>query len=206
MKRFDSKIIKFVYLKVLDGKVNLTIGGPVLTKARATFLTPSIPILRTSILFVFKETNIYGYSVIRLLALFEPYVWLTLGVILIIVTIILLWTKKLTQETRHFLIGGRLNRTPILNMWGSTLGYANSNPLMTNIQFFSTFARTLTTFWVILWLVVRSSYQSGLYKYLQGYRYISPYDTIEKVLNSEATIVVYPILHAVSQHLFKKHR
>lgn len=103
--------------KVLDGEVNLTIGGTMLTKDHATFLAASDPVGQWSILFVFKKTNANVYSIVRLMSPFQINVWIIICGILIVVKILILLTKKLAPKCRHFIIGGRQNRTPILNMW-----------------------------------------------------------------------------------------
>lgn len=189
----NSYVLFFIfqkYHKVLDGEANLTIGGMMLTKERSIFLAPSNPVLLASITFVFKENDAYVLSITRLLSPFQSNVWFAIGGIIIITMIITLLTKKIVTNWRHFLIGGRLNRNPILNMWSVILGNPISNPRMRVKRFFGTFARTLAILWIILWLIIRNSYQSGLYKHLQGHRFISNYDTVEKVQNSNCKIIV----------------
>lgn len=93
-----------------------------------------------------------------------------------------------------------MNRTPILNMITSLLGNVIANPIMSNWKYFGTFARTLTMFWFIFWIVVRNSYQGSLYEFLQSQRIESPYDTVEKVKMSNVkinlTIVLATLLPA----------
>lgn len=108
---------------------------------------------------------------------------------LLLSSFIILLTKKLSRPLRHFLIGGQLNRTPILNLWTSVLGNSISNPQMSNRRNFGTFARTLIILWIFLWLIVRNSYQGALYTYLQANRVSSPYNTINKIQKSDCKII-----------------
>lgn len=129
-------------------------------------------------------------SIQRLLEPFQDNLWILIGVLLIISTIIILLLKKLPERQRHFIIGGQVNRTPILNMWNVVIGNVIPNPRMVHIQYFGVFARTLCLLWIILWLVVRSSYESSLYEFLESQRIKSPFDTVEKVRLSNAKIHV----------------
>lgn len=98
-------------------------------------------------------------------------------------------TKKLTRKWRHFYIGGRMNRSPVLNMWLLLLGKSIPNRRIANGQNFGNFARTLVIFWILLWFVIRSCYEGALYTYLQRNVLISPYDTIEKVKVSDCKVL-----------------
>lgn len=69
------------------------------------------------------------------------------------------------------------------------LGNPISSPHITSTQYFGTFARTLMLLWIILWLVLRNSYQGALYNYLQSHRLSSSFDTIEKIQASNCKII-----------------
>lgn len=136
------------------------------------------------------------------MAPFQELVWAVSGAVLIAAAIIILLTKKLSQKWRHFYIGGRLNRTPILNMWMTVLGLPVNNPRMTNKRYFGTFARTILIFWIVLWLLIRSGYQGILYTHLRGQRFTSALDTIQKIQESDCKIIVPPLVQATAVHLF----
>lgn len=126
----------------------------------------------------------------RLTAPFPLEIWLMIGGTLAAAIAMILLTKTLSRKWRHFYIGGRLNRTPILNMWMTVLGSPVCNPRMTNRRSFGTFARTLLMLWILLWFVLRNSYQGSLYNFLQRHRFSSVYDTIEKIYEADCKILI----------------
>lgn len=114
--------------------------------------------------------------------------WLLIGGTLSLSIGMILLTKKLPRQWRHFIIGGRRNRTPILNMWNTVLGGPICNSRMKHRRLFGTFGRTLLMLWILLWFVIRNSYQGSLYEFLQRHRFSSPYDTIEKIDDTNCKI------------------
>lgn len=99
-----------------------------------------------------------------------------------------------------------MNRTPILNVWAVFLGRAIANPQITSGRSFSNFARTLVLLWILLWFVIRSSYESALYSFLKDYRPPSPYDTIEKIIASDCNVIANVPGYSSIKHLVKKER
>lgn len=155
----------------------------------STIFSLSVPYIQTSLGFAFREREIDS-PLTRLTAPFQAQMWLIISGILIVSIVIILLTKKLPNKWRHFIIGGRQNRTPILNMWITVLGGPICNPRMANRRTFGTFARTFLILWIMLWIVIRSSYQGSLYDFLQRHRLSSAYDTIKKITDSDCTILI----------------
>lgn len=190
---------------MFSGEVNLTIGGYALSNERFLYFSPSNPYLQASMGFCYKETVEY-LPFTRLASPFRPRVWIVICILLLITILIILLTKKLNKKWRHFFIGGQMNRTPILNMWASLLGMSICNPRIANGRSLGTFARTLTLLWIILWFVIRNSYQGALYTYLQSHRLTSAYDTIEKVRASDCKVISTYSGYAFLKHLFTRDR
>lgn len=188
------------HLKVYKGDVNVSFGGFLHTPERGAIFQASKPYLQDATFFCFKERDSHS-SFSRLAAPFHTIVWLINGILLFTVTIIILSTKKLSRKWRHFFIGGRLNRTPILNMWTAVLGYP-----ITKLQNFGIFARTITLLWIILWLLIRSSYQGALYKHLQNPQFTSGFDTIAKIQASDCKIFAPPTVQLTIKRLFNEDR
>lgn len=150
---------------VLKGEANFTIS--LLSPDRFFLWTMSDAVLHFPFEFIYKEANSYfDYSITRLLAPLTPYVWYLVAAVILLTVVTILLTKKLTRKRRHFVIGGWMNRSPILNMWAIVLGLSIMNRRISKRKFFGTFARTLALFWMILWLIIRNSYQGQLYTYL----------------------------------------
>lgn len=169
------------------------------------FFSPSSPYLQSSMGFCYKEIDSVS-PLARITAPFRIRVWIVMAVLLLIAIIIILLTKKLSRKWRHFFISGRLNRTSILNMWASLLGMPICNPRIIDRRYFGTFARTLTLLWMILWFVIRNSYQASLYTYLQSHRFTSAYDTIEKIQNSNCKVIVIPSGMSFLKDMFSQDR
>lgn len=164
----------------------MTVGTYALSKERSLQMSFTHGYLQHSLVFAFKEN--YALPLTRLLAPFQTSVWISILLLMAVAIFLILLTKQLSPRHRHFIIGGRVNRTPILNMINSLMGNVISNRQMTHWTYFGTFARTLTMLWLFFWLVVRNSYQGSLYEFLQSQRIESPFETVEKVKMSDAKI------------------
>lgn len=77
--------------------------------------------MQHSFVFTFAENNIFVTPLARLMAPFHASLWISILLLLIISIFVILLTKQLTKFQRHFLIGGRMNRTPITNMLTSMI-------------------------------------------------------------------------------------
>lgn len=186
--------------------MDMTIAGYMLTKSRAELLLPSDSYLQASMGFVYKEVETQLASIVRLTAPFEFNLWIAIFVILVLIVPIILLSKMMSQKWRHFFIGGRLNRTPILNSWSCVLGNPISNRMIVNGRFIGNFGRTLFILWIFTWLVVRNSYQGALYRFLQENRITSPFDTVEKVAASNCRILSPASKFPFVQHLLNRDR
>lgn len=195
----------FYVFKVSRGEANMAIGGYVMSKERIALFSPSVNYLQASIGFCYKENDAY-IPLTRLTAPFTDYLWNTSGVILFISSMVILFSKRFNPIWRHVFIGGHLNRTPILNMWTAVLGNAIGNPRMTDRRNFGTFSRTITILWIFLWLIIRNAYQGALYTSLQDNRFSSPYDTINKIRESNCKILVPPPAYNLIKDMFNKDR
>lgn len=185
--------------------MDFAIGGCLQSIDRATIFQTSQPYLQASTVFAFYEKELDS-SFTRFTAPFRSFVWITIAALLFVASIIILLTKKLSRKWRHFYIGGRLNRTPILNMWTAAVGLPINNPHISERRYFGTFARTILILWIILWLLIRGGYQGLLYTHLRGQRFISAFDTIHKIQESDCKIIVPPVVQSTAVHLFGEER
>lgn len=156
--------------------------------------------------FAYKADNGLSLSLIELTAPFRFSLWLTLLILFLSVTFLILLTKKLQRKWRHFYIGGRINRSPILNIWSIVLGKEIANPRITSGRNHGTFARTLLMSWILLWFVIRSCYEGALFNKFQNNRIESPYDTVDKVRASDCNILSSSTVYAHVAHLLERDR
>lgn len=156
---------------------------------RLTAMAHTHPYMQTTLVFATVHHCLSRSSLSKLMEPFQMTVWISIIVLMSFsVFMILLSKKMLSTRQRHFVIGGRLNRTPIINLMNVLIGNVVSNRQMMNRRYFGSFARTLMIHWILLWLVLRNAYQGSLYESMQRFRSDSPYDTIEKVQKSSVKI------------------
>lgn len=166
----------------------MTLGSYTLSNDRVRLMATSSPYMQTSLVFVYPRPRKFSTSMWALIAPFQDNIWFSIALLLIVSILVILLTKWLPRRQRHFIIGGQMNRTPILNMLAVVIGSMVPNPRMGRQQNFGVFARTLFIFWVFFWLIVRNSYQGSLFTFLQSQRENSPYDTVKKVQMSSVAI------------------
>lgn len=195
--------------KTLDsitaGETNFTLA--LMLPGRELNWSMSDPALYFPFEFIYKETDSdFDSSIYQLLAPLSPIVWFSITAFVLLTIVIILITKKLTRKQRHFIIGGKRNRAPILAMWAIVFGLAVVNRRISKRKFFGTFARTLALFWIILWLIIRNAYQGALYSSLRGHHFTSPFDTVEKVNASDCKIITPLVGYVAVKHLFSHDR
>lgn len=164
----------------------MTIGNYAATPERDEVMAHSTYYTENVYVFAFLRDVVVSTPLWRLMAPFQLLVWISIAILLIVSIFIILALKKLSMNQRHFVVGGRLNRTPVLNLMNVIFG--NVIPNLENRRYFGVFARTLTIFWIFFWLIVRNSYQGGLYGYLHTKRNHSPYETVENVQKSNVIV------------------
>lgn len=163
----------------------MTIGIYTPSLERLPLMASTHSYMQTAFVFAFIRNT--KTSVSRLLEPFQRSVWMSIALLLAISIAIIFITKKLSRRKRHYIIGGHMNRTPILNLINVLIGNVIPNRIMRGNDF-TVFARTLTILWIFFWLIIRNAYQGSLYESLQSQRVNSPFDTVEKVRMSNAKI------------------
>lgn len=190
MKKLNANSCVF---QVVENRANLTIGLYTRKPNRDKRMIPTIAYMQSAVKYAFRINIEFASPFSRLLAPFTISLWAFLISFVATSTLIVLFTKHLSSRDRHFLIGGRLNRTPIFNMLHLMFEGAVANPLMLkHTRHFGTFSRSLTMIWILGFLIIRSAYQSSMYKYLQEQRLPSPYDTVDQVNRSGVIVNTTP--------------
>lgn len=168
----------------------MTIGTYALSIDRVSVMSFTRSYMQHAFVFAFAESAVFSTPIGQLLAPFQDSVWMLIALLLVISILFILLSKRLSAHRRHFIIGGRMNRTPVLNMLNALIGNVIPNRMMTQPTYFSTFSRTLTILWLLFWLIVRNAYEGSLYESLQSQRAKPLYDTVEEVRKSGAKINV----------------
>lgn len=160
------------------------------TPSRNRLMLASLSYVQVALGFAVLPSEDISTPLQKLLAPFTMHLWLDTAALIIMAVIVILITKKMTRRLRHFIIGGYLNSSPILNMWNGLLGGSIGNPRFAKARFLSTFARSLLMIWLMCSLILRGSYQGALYDFLKREILSSPLDTIAKINQSDCNLVI----------------
>lgn len=131
--------------------------------------------------FAFKESEFFASSLSRLLAPFQNSLWYSVLLLFFCAIATVFLTKRLSLQKRHFIIGGRLNRTPLLSLTNMLLGGPIANrQILRNNQYLKSFTCFLLAMWLLVWLILQNAYHGALYEYFQDQRLPSPLIHIRK--------------------------
>ena len=159
--------------------------------ARENFVTSSKHYYPVGICFAIPlaEDVMKGFG--NILTLIDPFsvdLWWVLYGIFILASTTILALKFCRPKIRRYVIGGYVNRTPILNMLSTILGNSITMWYFPDRRALSSFAMSLFAIWSFSLLVVRSTYQGKLYDILQTDHVDTSLDTVRKVLESKVEI------------------
>ncbi|XP_059619125.1 uncharacterized protein LOC132263398 [Phlebotomus argentipes] len=158
---------------LLRGEVNFTVGSFATTYAHYGFLTTTISYHATSLTMLIPPGRPYT----PLETLFHPMkyiIWSCIGSIFIASAVLVAATQFTTPQRRAFIFGHG-NHHPFINTINVFLGGCVSVTPRRN------FARFLLMVWILMSLVIRSSYQGALFKILKENRNASAADTLSKM-------------------------
>lgn len=115
----------------------------------------SLSYMQSGFVFAFNPILIRASPLWKIMAPFQLDVWISIAVLLTISILTIILSRRLSIRQRHFIIGGTMNRTPIMNMLSVLIGNTIPNPKLV-------FARTLAILWIFFWLVVRNRFVYNL--------------------------------------------
>lgn len=177
--------VNLIAHKVYNGKANICMGGLSVNTDRASILRPLYPYHYTS--FVFAGVVYKPYTVIeKMYRPFSPNVWLAIGVLLTLASIIIAKLKLLHPKWRHFIEGSQ-NDMPFFNMLALFLGQGITRPAKRN------FARYLLVVWTLAAIIIRNSYQGVQFNNLRSNGMRSPPTTIEQLLVEQYSMRIHPL-------------
>lgn len=144
---------------VMTGKVNLTIGYYTSSPLRNTMMAASSVHYTSNLVWVVPPGRQLT-SIEKLLKPFGPYLWKAVIIVFIISFLMVAVIGWFTITIQNFVFGRNI-RTPSLNIINVFFGGSLVQTPTRN------FARTLLCIFMIYCLIIRSSYQGALYKYMQ---------------------------------------
>lgn len=158
-------------------------------------MRPSTVYAQVPLKFAIQPPKLFMEPFKNLRGPFRNDVWIAIFVIFIIAVFATFSLKFVPSNFRRFMIGGCVNRTPILNMWNILLGNVVVLWNGSDRRGLSNFAKTVFIFWSLGWLIVRGSYQGSLYDSLRHEEADTSLDTIRKIFESDCVINI--IIYAV---------
>ena len=165
----------------------MAIGG-ISYNGRRRFLNHAPNCIQVPVLFAIQSVENSWLPILRLFRPFDIMSWISISIVLTLAILVLLLLKCSSSKVRSFVVGGQVNRTPILNMLNICLG--GSIPLWNGFdrRALSVFSKTMFVIWSFSNIILRGSYQGALYRSLQEQRPQFTLDTVEKVLASDCDI------------------
>uniref|UniRef100_A0A3F2ZEL8 Uncharacterized protein n=1 Tax=Phlebotomus papatasi TaxID=29031 RepID=A0A3F2ZEL8_PHLPP len=163
-------------LLLYKGEVNFTLGGFSLAFSLNDSLLYTTAHLTTHLTVMIPP----GRPLTPIEKLFLPFdlnTWSCLSVCFIVSAIVVSVTKFIMPQRRDFIFG-RANNSPFINAINVFLGGSLYDTPRRN------FARFLLMLWILLSLVLRSSYQGALFKFLKSQNNVSVVDTLPKMLKN----------------------
>ncbi|XP_055910412.1 uncharacterized protein LOC129944774 [Eupeodes corollae] len=130
----------------------------------------------------------------KLLFPFTFSVWLYVMIYFGAGALVALGAKWLADHVRDFILGS-MNRIALYNMFYTAIGGGVHRIPGTN------FARFLLCTWMLLWLVLRSGYQSALFNFIRMDISLPPPDNIDDVLKDNYRILLTPAVYKVLDKL-----
>ena len=144
---------------VIKGKVNLTIGYYIVTPLRNLMMSASSSYYTSSLVWIIPAGRQLT-SIEKLIKPFSPTLWSAVIIVFIISFLIISMIGCFTITIQNFVFG-RSIRTPGLNVINVFFGGSLVQTPTRN------FARTLLCFFLLYCLIIRSTYQGALFKYMQ---------------------------------------
>lgn len=181
-------------------EVNLTMFAIVNTVERSKEFTASFPYAYVSVVFTTPHGPPYS-PLEKLILPFESFVWLNVVIVIGTALILTIYASYSSKKWRDFIFGAK-NRTPFLNFINLTLGGAVTQAPVRN------FARTIFLIWLLGSLVLRSSYQGALFRFIQSQKPAVEIDSLEKLVQFNfsiySSVQILRLLEIGSPHLSKK--
>lgn len=156
------------------------------TLERSTALSPSATFYQTMQVFTvlakrqpFQSFEILTYP-------FDIYIWtmwLMLTLILLLFTFIF---ERIHIPTLHFIYDVRCTSSININIIATSLG----QPAFNTLQPQRNFARYFTTMWALMTFLLRSTYQSSLYDFLNSDKTVQPPNTAAELAARKFTLIV----------------
>ena len=179
--------------KVIDGDIDITVGGWYLTQLRIKYMSNSESYFAMPLILVIPP----GAQLTAFGKLFRPFhniVWIVLILTLLFGVLIIFIINLQSNEIKRFIFGMETSK-PYFNMLIALAGGSQTVLPSRN------FARFLLMIFLLFCLVIRTLYQGALFQFLQIDDREKEAQTIDELMDKGFDFYMYPSFQDLSQHL-----
>lgn len=181
-----------VLKRVMDLEADIGIGFYYLTQTRAKFMSFSEYSREKIVLVVPPGSPLTAFE--KLFSPFSYYAWIALLLTFFVGLFVIFIIKQQNQAIQDFVFGFGI-KYPYVNILDIFLNGSQT------VQPKRNFARTLVTIYVVYCIIVRTLYQSALFKSLQTEQKHSEIVTVDEVIKKGFDVFMYASFQELSQGL-----
>ncbi|KAG5682552.1 hypothetical protein PVAND_011897 [Polypedilum vanderplanki] len=172
--------------RVFENEIDVIIGTLSLQQSRAEYLSETHMIYNDKLVLVIPPPFLMN-SLGKILLPFHIYTWISVGLFIFLVCVIIV-TLKFTPQIFHDYIIGANVKCNILEVWNLLLGGAQKKISKSN------FPRFLLAKFLIFALVIRSIYQGAIFDILKNDVSTVELKTIDEFIENKFTFYIYDSL------------
>lgn len=172
--------------RVQENEVDLICGSFSLQQQRREVLSDTRSFYSDKIILVTPKSMTIS-PIRKLFIPFDLFTWISIAIVLLVAFVVLALLKKNPQRFQNFIIGRNISNN-FLNVWNVLLGGSQVKLPFRN------FARFLLMSFIMLSLIVRSSYSGSLFKILTNDIFNKDISSIHELNNLGYTFYIYESL------------
>lgn len=181
------------YKMMLDNETDATIGWGFLTYFKTQYISTSEEYFMVPLGFVIPSGRAYS-SIEKLWIPFKPLVWIGILIVMFAAVLVITLVEYRVKRWRDFVIGRQV-KAPFMEMLVALFG--GSSHSLPRRQF----ARYLLMVFILYCLIMRTLYQSGLFKFMQSDKQANDVSSIEEMIDEDFTIYSYASYETIWDHL-----
>lgn len=169
-----------------ENKIDVLFGFLYLTYLKALSQAHSAPYAMVPLGVVIPPARLFT-PLEKLLIPFEPKVWVALSIVLLIAILIIALAEFKVKKLKTLIVGNEI-KAPVMEMLNALFG-GSSHSLPRKH-----FPRILLMIFLLFCLVMRTVFQSGLFKYMQSDKTAREITSIGQLIDEEFKVYSYPAL------------
>lgn len=178
---------------LLDNETDATIGWGFLTYSKLSYISTSEEYFMVELGFIIPSGRAFS-SIEKLLIPFKPLVWICVLIVMFAAVLVVTLVEHPAKRWRDFVIGSQV-KAPLMEMLVALFG--GSSHSLPRQQF----PRYLLMMFLLYCLVMRTLYQSGLFRFMQSDKKGNDVSSIEELIEEEFVIYSYDAYREIWDHL-----